>query len=180
MTCAGRLMLVSACCLFLGACGLMAPRSQEGFADLDSPGLWDSDRKLALSIGPTVLNFAARHMEDDPETAALLSGLDGVRVRVYEIDGDGARVARRLERMSGDLQSDGWEPVALVRERGEQVHMLVKSQPDAIQGMVVMVTDSVDEVVMVNLMGHLQPEMFADVMLALEVDVPDVKLASID
>jgi hypothetical protein len=177
---AGRLLLVGACSLLLCACGLMAPRSQEGFADLDSPGAWDADRTLALSIGPTVLNFAARHVEGDPQAAALLSGLDGVRVRMYRIDGDGARVARRLERMSNDLQAEGWEPVALVREQGEQVHVLVKSRPDAIQGLVVMATDSVDEVVLVNLMGHLQPEMFADVMLALEVDVPDFKLASID
>ena len=140
--------------------------------------MWDTDRKLALSIGPTLLNFAARHVEEDPETAALLSGLNGVRVRIYEIDGDGERVAQRLERISRDLQTDGWAPVATVSENGERVHMLVKSGPDRIAGMVVMVSDSTEEVVLVNLMGHLEPAMFTDVMLALEVDAPEITLSS--
>ncbi len=166
--------------LLLGACGITAPRSDEGYADLDSLGIFDTDRTLSLSLGPTILHFAARYIEDDPETEALLSGLDGVRVRIYEINGDGARVARRLDGMSRELQSDGWEPVALIREEGEQVHMLVKAKPDRILGMVVMVSDNTQEAVLVNLMGDLQPEMFGDVMVALEVDTPEVRLASVD
>ena len=48
--------------ILLGACGLTAPRGNEGYADLDSPGILDTDRKIALSIGPAVLRFAARHL----------------------------------------------------------------------------------------------------------------------
>lgn len=172
-----RALLAGALGLVLGGCGLMAPRGDDGFADLDSLGMGDTDRTLALSIGPTLLNFAARHVDNDPEAEALLRGLDGVRVRMYAIDGDGERVARRLERMSRKLQNEGWEPVALIREPGEQVHMLVKSRQDRILGLVVMVCDSAEEVVLVNLMGDLQPQMFGDVMLALEVDAPEVRLA---
>ena len=49
--------------LALGGCGLTAPRSNPGFADLDSLGLADTDRVLTLSIGPALLRFAARHVE---------------------------------------------------------------------------------------------------------------------
>jgi len=165
--------------LFLGACGLTAPRSDEGFADLDSLGVFDTDRVLSLSIGPTLLHFAARHTEDDAEAQAILSGLDGVRVRIYEIEGDADRVARRLDDMSAKLQGRGWEPVMLVREEGERAHMLLKMDDDRIRGMVVMVSDSHDdEVVLVNLMGDLKPEMFGDAMVALDVDAPEVRVAA--
>ena len=43
---------------------------------------------MSISIGPSLLRFAARHMEDDPETRALLRDLSGVRVRIYEVDGE--------------------------------------------------------------------------------------------
>jgi hypothetical protein len=164
--------------VLLGACGITAPRGDEGFADLDALGVFDTDRKLALSVGPALLHFAARHVDNDPEAEALLRGLDGVRVRIYEVNGDAQRVGRRLERMSQDLQAEGWDPVALIREQGEQAHMLLKVSEGGIKGMVVMAADGEEEVVLVNLMGDLRPEMFGDVMGALELDAPEVTLAS--
>jgi hypothetical protein len=171
--------LILTLALFLGACGLTAPRSDDGYADLDSLGVFDTDRTLALSLGPTILGFAARHVDDDPEAKALLSGLDGVRVRIYEIDGDPVRVAERLDAMSKKLQHKGWEPVMLVREEDEQAHMLIKTRGEHIRGMVVMVSDQAEEVVLVNLMGDLKPEMFGDAMVALDVDTPEVRVASV-
>jgi len=169
--------LVVALCLVLGACGLTAPRNNDGYANLDSLGMFDTDRSLALSIGPTILHFAARHIEDDPETQALLRGLDGVRVRIYEIDGDEMRVAGRIRNMSHNLQDDGWEPVMLVQEEGEQTRMLMKSSGGEIQGLTLIASDGDSEAVVINLMGDLQPQYFTDVMVALEVDAPDVQVA---
>ena len=166
--------------LLLGACGFTAPRSDEGFADLDSLGMFDTDRTMALSIGPTILRFAANHVEDDPEAEALLRGLDGVRVRIYQITGDPVRVGQRLDGISHKLQDQGWEPVMLVREEGEQAHMLMKMRGEQIMGMVVMVSDSSEEVVLVNLMGDLKPEMFSDAMVALDVDAPEVEVAAVN
>lgn len=165
----------------LSACGLTAPRDDEGFAALESPGIADTERTLALSIGPTLLRFAARHTEDDPEAQALLRGLDGVRVRIYEITGDSARVAGRLRRSSRDMQARGWEPVAVLRDAGEEAHMLVRTSGERITGMVVMVADGPGrEVVMVNIMGDLEPAMFGDAMAALDVPAPEVALAAAD
>ena len=112
---------------------------------------------------------------DDPETRALLSSLDGVRVRVYEIDGDAGRVAARMDRMSANLQDDGWERVVLVREQAETVHMLLRMTDGRISGMTVLVCDGDREAVVVNLMGDIRPEHFSDVMVALDVDAPGVE-----
>jgi hypothetical protein len=166
--------------LLLGACGLTAPRGDAGFADLDSPGVFDTERVLALSIGPALLKFAAGHMDEDPEIQALLRGLEGVRVRVYEIDGDGERVARRMRRMSQDLEAKGWEPVVLVQDEGGQMRMLVKPGDEAIEGLLLIASDGTEEAVLVNLMGDLQPRYFSAVMVALDVDAPRVEVASSD
>jgi hypothetical protein len=156
--------------LVLAACGLTAPRSSDGFADLDSLGIADTDRVLSLSVGPALLGFAARHVDDDPETQALLRSLDGVRIRIYEIDGDARRVAARMGRMSDRLQQDGWEPVMLVRSEDEQAHMLLKVVGEQVRGMTVLVCDGDSEAVVINLMGDIRPEQFSDVMVALDVD----------
>ena len=160
--------------LLLAGCGLTAPRGNEGFADLDSLGLADTDRVMTISIGPALLRFAARHVDDDPETRELLRSLDGVRIRIYEIERNPDRVAARIDDMSRKLASDGWERVMLVNQEREQAHMLVKLDGDRICGMTVLVSDGDEEAVVINLMGDIQPQQFAGVMNALEVDAADV------
>ena len=155
-------------------CGITAPRSSEGYADLDSLGMLDTDRVISLSIGPTLLHFAAKYVDDDPEVRELLRSLDGVRVRVYEVDGDAQNVAVRMDSMSTNLQQDGWEPVMLVREQDQQVHMLMRMVDGEIRGMTVLVLDGDSEAVIVNLMGEIQPDQFSDVMVALDVDAGGV------
>lgn len=170
-----RLTVTLGLLILLTACGLTAPRSNEGYADLDSLGVSDTDRVLNLSIGPSLLHFAAKHIDDEPETQALLRSLDGVRIRIYEIEGDADRVARRMTRMSSGLEEDGWEPVMTVRAKGETVHMLLRMDEDRICGMTVLVSDGDSEAVIVNLMGDIKPEQFSDVMVALDVDAAGVE-----
>lgn len=171
----GRPLAIMGLSLALAACGLTAPRSSEGYADLESLGMSDTDRVLSLSIGPALLHFAAGHIEDDPEVRDLLRGLDGVRIRVYEIDGDAGRVANRIDRMSLHLQDDGWESVLLVREQNEATHMLLRMTDGRIRGMTVLVSDGDSEAVVINLMGEIRPEQFGDVMVALDVEAPVIE-----
>lgn len=169
-----RFVLSTVLLILLAGCGLTAPRSSDGFADLDSLGIADTDRVMSLSLGPTVLRFAASHIDDDePEVRDLLRSLDGVRIRVYEVDGDATRVAGRMERMSTKLRADGWEPVMLVRQEDETAFMLLRMDGQKILGMTVMVMDKESEAVIVNLMGDIRPGMFGDVMVALDVDGVD-------
>ena len=166
--------LLLALLVLMTGCGITAPRSNDGFADLDSLGMFDTDRVISLSIGPTLLHFAARYVDNDPEVRDLLRSLDGVRVRVYEVDGDVQKVAGRMENMSANLQQDGWAPVMLVREHDQQVHMLMRTVDGQICGMTVLVLDGDSEAVIVNLMGEIRPQQFSDVMVALDVDAGGV------
>jgi hypothetical protein len=165
--------------LALSGCGLTAPRSNQGFADLDSLGARDVDRVMTLSIGPALLHFAAAHVDDDPEVRALLKGLDGVRIRIYAIDGDASKVASRIGVMSKHLQDDGWESVMSVRDGSEATYMLLRVVDEQIRGMTVLVSDGDSEAVVINLMGEIRPEQFGDVMVALDVDTPVVETAGL-
>jgi len=166
--------------LLLTACGITAPRSNDGFANLDSPGISETDRTLSLSLGPTVLHFAARFMDDDPETQALLRSLDGVRIRTYESHGDTERIAQNFIDMGRKLDKNGWDPVMLVKEEGDLVQMYAKPSASGIQGLTIVSADE-GEVVVVNVMGDIQPRYFSDVMLALDVDdAPEVQVAVVN
>ena len=166
--------------LTLSACGITAPRSNDGYANLDSPGMADTDRTMSLSLGPKTLRFAARFLDDDPETQALLRSLDGVRVRIYEVHGDSGRITQNFEHMGNKLNKDGWDPVMLVREEGELVQMYAKASDAGIQGLTIVSADN-EEVVVVNVMGDIDPRYYRDVMVALEVDdAPEVQIAAVN
>jgi hypothetical protein len=170
-----QLLFIVGLAALLGACNLTAPRSSAGYADLDSLGVRDVDNVLTLSIGPALLRFAASHVDDEPEVKGLLKGLDGIRIRIYEIDGDAGRVAGRMSAMSGRLQDDGWEPVLSIKEGDEATYMLLRLVDGRVCGMTVLVSDGDSEAVVINLMGDIRPEQFGDVMLALDVDTPGVE-----
>jgi len=173
-------LLLAAAALALSSCMITAPRGNEGYANLDSPGIADTDRTISLSLGRSTLRFAARFLDDEPETQALLRSLDGVRIRIYEVDADGdtARIAHNFERMASKLSRDGWQPVMLVREDDELVHMYAKHSGKAMCGLTIVSADD-DEVVVVNIMGDIEPEQFGDVMVALDVeDAPQVQVAA--
>ncbi len=165
-----HVVLVGGLMLHLSACGITAPRTSEGFAELDSPGIFDTDNSVNLSIGPTLLHFAAAHIEDDPQTRDLLRDLDGVRIRVYEIERDSEQVALRVAGMQSRLRRAGWEPVMLIREQGEETHLLVKIQNERILGLTLLAMEAESEVVVINLMGEIRPQNFSKVMVALDVE----------
>lgn len=130
-------LLLTLLALLLSSCGITAPRSNDGYANLDSPGMGETDRTISLSLGRTTLRFAARFLDDEPETQALLRSLDGVRVRIYEVHGDKEIIAKNFDHMGSKLGNDGWAPVMLVREKGELVQMYAKPSGEHIQGLTI-------------------------------------------
>ncbi|MDX1461250.1 MAG: DUF4252 domain-containing protein [Xanthomonadales bacterium] len=174
-----RAGLVICAALTLTACGITAPRFDQGYADLDSLGVFDTDRQMSLSIGRLPIRIAIWALDEDGDEAAdLLRGVEGVRIRIYEIDGDASRVAARIERMAIGLQKDDWQPVMLVRDDDELVHMLMRADDQQVYGLTLISSDGSSEAVVINIMGDLDPTHFSDAMAALDVDAPEVEVAS--
>lgn len=172
------ILSIAALLLALQGCGITAPHSNAGYADIDGLSWRDVDTVMTLSFGPAALGLAAFAVDDDPATQALLEGLQGVRVKIYEIEGDPEKVASDLTHMSMNLREDGWEPVVRVVEDGEATHVLLRMQGDEIAGLTVLTSDSL-EAVLVNVMGNLHPELFEEAMVALEIPAATMATESI-
>ena len=68
----------------------------------------------------------------------------------------------------------------LVREEGELVQMYAKPSGSSIKGLTIVSADG-DQVVVVNVMGDIDPTYYTDVMVALDVDdAPEVQIASMN
>ena len=113
----------------------------------------------AISVGPAVLGFVARHADEDPRTMAMLGALDGVRVRVYRV-GPGAERAELQQALGRSVRrlSDGdWQVVMRVVEDDSIVHMLVREEGDELLGFALISADD-EELVLVNVMGRFDTE----------------------
>jgi len=177
-----RFLLPALLALTLSACGVTAGglRNDPGYADLDYPGWREADKEFGISLGPLPLRFAAWVVdeEDDPETAAMLRELKGVRIRIYEIEGDRHRVFDRITESGRQLEKNGWDRLVTVNDEDENVLVMVKGSATEISGMAVLTADH-DEAVFVNMIGNIRPEFFNDILDSVDsdVDVPDIELA---
>jgi Domain of unknown function (DUF4252) len=172
-----RLVALSLLAAATSACGITGNfRHDPGYAAFDSPGIRDTDREFALSLGPVPLSLARLFVHDDPDLAPLLRDLRAVRVYIYELDGQASRVNERLLSSWTDLAGSGWESVVAVRDDGESVSVLVKTdRHDRIRGLAVMTQDESD-VVMINLIGKLRPAMFNAYMAELDIEAPPIEI----
>jgi Domain of unknown function (DUF4252) len=174
---------IAGLCVVLADCGILGNRRLDpGYAAFGSPGVEDTKRDFALSLGPLPLSLsrvASRFvLKDEPELSAMLVGLRAVRVYTYEVNGDMTRVAARMEAMRADLVHKGWQQIVAVRDDGELVTALIKMEgPDRIRGMAVLVQDD-EDITLVNVIGNIRPENFGAMMAALDIDVPSMSVAT--
>lgn len=133
-------------------------RLSPGFAQFSSPGMRDTDLRLALSLGPATLGVVRLVASRHRKLAPLLGDLSAARVYVYSVRGDGGRVRERIERMRSRLIDSGWTQPVAVREDDETVLVLVKPGPRGTLAGAAAVVEEDDELVLANIMGDLAPE----------------------
>lgn len=147
--------------------------------------LVDDDANLVeVSIGPALLKPLARGIaKSDEHLARLLSELHSIQAVVAEVDGDDADKADDLvSEMTKRLSRDGWQRIARVREKNEQVNVLAIIDDGAIAGLTVMVLDkggSKAELVFVNIAGRIDLELMGE--MGMKVGIPGLEaLGEID
>lgn len=137
---------------------------------------------VEVNIGTPMLKFASLFMgHDDPETAALIKSLKHIRINVVGTDDTNrADTAARVEKVRAELESQGWNKMITVREKGdtEDVAIYVKNgSEDTIDGVVVTVIDAQKgEAVFVNVVGNIKPEQLASLGRGLHIDHLDVNV----
>lgn len=175
MRLAFRSVLLLTALLPLGACGITGNfRNDPGYADFGAQGR-GTQRDIGLSLGPLPLGVARMFMDDDPDIGPLLKDLRAARVYVYTVD-DPERVAQRIETTQRDLIAGGWFPIVIIRDDGEHVAVLTHADRRGdLRGMAVIVQDE-EDLVLVNLIGEIHPELFDSYMAGLDVHAPSIAI----
>ena len=138
------------------------------FADLDA--IYGEPRVM-VNIGGTLLKLMSMaSAAEDPETAALMSGLEGVRIKVYPTQGNLKPALDKDSEARASLEAADWETVVQVNEANEQVQIFMKAGAETIEGLTVMAVDQ-EEAVFLNILGVIDPAQIGKVMNTLNVDV---------
>ena len=137
--------------LALGLLLLPVARAQPFAPGLDVSTLdamFDRPPKVEVNLGGALLRLAgSATAEDDPDAAALLSGLRGITVRIYPLDAARGDLTSRLAGFGQHLSREGWQTMVRVRPDGEDtddVSIFVREAAGAFDGMVVMALDGDD------------------------------------
>ena len=140
------------------------------FADLD--GIY-GEPKVMVNLNEVMLGFVSKLNASDPETNEIIRKLKGVRVNVYDLDGNEQPALDLLRSVSDDLQPRGWFPIVSVNEDDERVRIFTKVTNDIMDGLVVMVVDQSGsgEAVFINVVGEIDPEDINRVTDSLNIDV---------
>ena len=164
--------------LLLAGCGISGNfRRDLGYAAFDSRGAFAQHRELGLSLGPAPLALARLFLNDEePELGAILQDLRAVRVYVYEGVPDDEHTGQRLRGIESDLLDDGWRAIAKIRDGADRVSILLRpGDHGRMHGLAVIVQEP-SEVVLVNLIGNVRLDLFAEYMAELDVEMPHIDI----
>lgn len=119
---------------------------------------------------PMLRLVAAFAGEGDPELAALVEGLEAVRVRSAELaEGDREAVRSRIRAAGRWLDEQGWAPMVKMREGGDEVLIYSRLAADgAVEGMTVVAIED-GEVTVVNLVGRVDPAQLGRILNGLDL-----------
>lgn len=129
------------------------------FGAFDAPS---GGRQFVEVDVPRNLIALASHFvgSDEPEIAALLAGLQRIRVHVIGVEeSNRAELSARITKSRDDLVQLGWQRVVSVREDKQSVDVFLKAATgEDIDGIVVTVLNDDEQAVFVNIVGNIKPE----------------------
>ena len=164
--------------LLLAGCGISGDfRRDPGYAAFDSAGALAEHREVGLSLGPAPLALARMFVDnEEPGLGAILQELRAVRVYVYEGLPDDERTGQQLRGIESGLLDDGWRAIAKIRDGSDRVSILLRPGDNGrTHGMAVIVQEPT-EIVLVNLIGNVRLDLFAEYMAELDVDTPRIEI----
>jgi hypothetical protein len=148
-----RIIVATSIALLAQAAALAEPYFEFGRI----PGV-PSDPNVEVNLNATLLAFVAEATkESDADVSAALSGIEGIRVRVYKQLEDPVAVAGFIESTSKALERADWERMIYVRDESDKrTRIYVKMNGKEMTGMTVMVVDE-KQAVFINIAGTIDP-----------------------
>lgn len=116
-----------------------------------------------VTLGKNMLGFASKFMDgknqDDVAAKQLVQGLDGIYVRSYEFEKEGAYTMDQVETLRKHFETSEWTPVIKVRERKgqETTDVLMKVVNGETRGLFVLAAEP-KELTIVLILGPIRME----------------------
>lgn len=120
-----------------------------------------------VTLDKSMLGLVHKFIPDKDRDAArvknLISGLEGVFVRVFEFDKPGQYSLADVEAVRKQMKAPGWHCIVEVRSRrdGDNVDVCLRQDGEKILGLGVLVAEP-QELAVVNIVGPIRPEDLAD------------------
>jgi hypothetical protein len=170
------ILMITACLALPVMAQEDALRDLPGYVDFGEMSEVYGEPKVQIALGGALLGFVGAMSEgEDPETAELFNSLRGVRVNIYNTDGESDAAFNKITEVTSLLQNSTWEPVVRVNEDDEQVQIFLKMDGDAVQGLTLMAVDD-EEAVFINVIGNINPRDLGKIVNNFDVDVDGLDL----
>ncbi|MFT7528080.1 MAG: hypothetical protein ACI9LY_003240 [Arenicella sp.] len=169
-----RILSISFIALMFTAPAYAESKGQIDFADLSS---FYGEPKVEINLGSGLMNMVGSFAKsEDPELAEILSNLEFIKVRVYNLNGKVEKANTTIDVVSKKLRSEEWETLVTVNdnEENQKVRIFSKTTNDVIDGVVVMVVSpekEAGEAVFINIVGNIDPNKIAKITNKLNIDI---------
>lgn len=151
----------------LSAAMAVSLRAEEpGYVDFGKLNPTSNDRQFVeVNIKSNLIAMATSLVRQaEPEVAKAIEGIKQIRVNVLELADEGREeMLKKVGDIREKLDKSGWDTVVTAIEKGQDVRVFIKiKDAKTIQGVTVTVIEG-KQVVLVNLVGDIQPEKLATV-----------------
>jgi hypothetical protein len=120
---------------------------------------------VEVQLKGNLLSLAAQAVEkQNPDVAKIVRSVELIHVNVIGLtDANRSNVLKRVQQIRHDLDRHGWDHNVSVKDKdGEDVGIYTKTRGEkALAGLVITVIEPKDQVVLVNIVGDIQPDQVA-------------------
>ena len=138
------------------------------------------EMEVDIDLQGAMLQVAAGAMQGeagqaDPDLAQLIASLERVRVQVGSPrKADSTMIANIIADAAGQLESAGWDRILKVNDEETTVYLFAIEDDGNIVGLIGLVSDGGNEVVLANLVGDIDPVLLGRLMSKMD-DLPGLE-----
>ena len=136
------------------------------------------EANVKITLGPGMLGMAKMFTQDEPEAQAVLSGLNDLSIKVYELSDavDVADVSDWMADTVRELSRNGVEEIIKVVEGDERVSIMARVDGMTLSDLSIMVFEAGDEFVFITMDGEIDVANLKDLTKGFNVDVDGLSL----
>ena len=135
--------------------------------------------EVNINLGTGLISTIMALVDEDDDAkkaAATLSGLDKLRVTVFDIsdNNNSQQLTELIKDKIDDLSSQGYEQIVTVKDDDEMVHIIAKVNGELLENVMIVVMEDGDELVVLSMDGEINIKQLAQLSDEFDVDLSDI------